>query len=99
MPDAQDNQQATRLHAIVHGYVQGVGFRANAQRQASRHAITGWVRNNPDGTVEAVAEGATNDVKQFERFLRRGPSAATVEHVETTYSDATGEFSSFNIRY
>jgi len=97
MPETHDN--LTRLHAIVHGYVQGVGFRANTQRHAATHAITGWVRNNPDGTVEVMAEGAQHAVKQFERFLQRGPSAADVNHVETTYSAASGDFSSFNIRY
>lgn len=99
MPETPKRPTRIRLHAIVHGYVQGVGFRANTQRQAATHRITGWVRNNPDRTVEVVAEGAKDDVKAFERFLRRGPSAAVVDHVDVTYGEATGEFSYFNIRY
>ncbi len=99
MPETLDRPPRIRLHAIVHGFVQGVGFRANTQRQAVTRAITGWVRNTPDGTVEVVAEGTEPDVKAFERFLRRGPSAAVVDRVDVTYSEATGEFSRFNIRY
>ncbi len=88
-----------RLHAIVHGRVQGVGFRAATQRAAVTRRLTGWVRNRWDGTVEVVAEGPREDVRALERFLQRGPSAAEVSHVEAQYSAATGEFHSFNIRY
>ena len=88
-----------RLHAIVHGRVQGVGFRAATQRAAATRRLTGWVRNRWDGTVEVVAEGPQEDVRAVERFLQRGPSAAEVTHVEAQYSAATGEFHGFNIRY
>lgn len=88
-----------RLHAIVHGYVQGVNFRATTQREAVRLNLTGWVRNRWDGTVETVAEGPRSALELFERYLHRGPMAATVDHVEITYSEPTGEFSGFHIRY
>ena len=88
-----------RLHAIVHGYVQGVNFRTTTQREAARRHLTGWVRNQWDGTVETIAEGPRDVLEAFERYLHRGPVAASVDHVEVTYQDATGEFSGFNIRY
>ena len=77
MPNLPD-EVTVRLHAIVHGYVQGVTFRATTQREAARRKLTGWVRNRWDGTVETVAD---------------------VEQVDLTYSEATGEFRGFNIRY
>jgi acylphosphatase len=88
-----------RLHAIVHGFVQGVNFRANTQRQASHHHLTGWVKNRWDGTVEVVAEGSRSALEQFEQYLHRGPAAAQVDKVDASHSDATGEFSGFHIRY
>jgi acylphosphatase len=94
-PDARP----VRLHAIVHGYVQGVNFRSNTQREAVRRHLTGWVRNSWDGTVETVAEGPRAALEDFERYLQRGPSLAEVDRVEVAYGEATGEFSGFNIRY
>lgn len=97
MPD--NPAENARLHATVHGYVQGVNFRATTQREAAHLNLTGWVRNRWDGSVETVAEGSRAALETFERFLHRGPAAADVERVDSTYSEATGEFSSFNIRY
>lgn len=99
MPTPPAEQQHVRLHAIVHGGVQGVGFRMATQREAARRGLTGWVRNNWDRTVETVAEGPRSAVEAFERFLRGGPPAAEVTHVDIVYLDATGEFGGFNIRY
>jgi acylphosphatase len=91
--------ESVRLHAIVHGYVQGVGFRANTQRTANQAGITGWVKNRWDDTVEVVAEGPRDVLERFEQFLHQGPRAADVDHVEITYGAATGEFSRFSVRY
>lgn len=88
-----------RLHAIVYGLVQGVNFRANTQREAAHRNLTGWVRNRDDGTVETIAEGPRPVLEEFKRYLQRGPSLAEVDYVEATFSEATGEFSGFNIRY
>jgi acylphosphatase len=88
-----------RLHAVVYGYVQGVNFRSTTQREAARRHLTGWVRNCWDGTVETVAEGPRSVLADFEQYLHRGPSVADVERVDVTYSEATGEFSGFHIRY
>lgn len=88
-----------RLHAVVHGYVQGVGFRAATQRHAAALRLTGWVRNRWDRTVEVIAEGPHADLTDLLNFLQRGPSAATVDHVEHSFETATHEFNSFNVRY
>ncbi len=95
----QPGAEFRRLHAIVHGRVQGVSFRAATQWAAAQRQLTGWVRNRPDDTVEAVAEGPLPALEAFERFLHTGPAAAWVERVDVQYSAPTGEFHSFNIRY
>jgi acylphosphatase len=66
---------------VVSGRVQGVGFRFFAEDQARIQHIAGWVRNLPDGRVEALAEGEEESVLRFERALHRGPRGALVEHV------------------
>lgn len=95
----EESAQHERLHAIVYGGVQGVGFRMSTQREAARLQLVGWVKNNWDRTVETVAEGPRADLEAFEQFLRRGPRAATVDRVSVTYSAATGSLRGFNIRY
>jgi acylphosphatase len=88
-----------RLEATIHGRVQGVGFRANTQRRARSLEISGWVANQPDGAVRVVAEGEKADLDEFLTFLRQGPSAARVREVEKQWSEASGEFSGFNVRW
>ncbi|MBI2223155.1 MAG: acylphosphatase [Acidobacteria bacterium] len=66
---------------IVSGRVQGVGFRFFAEEQARAEHLSGYVRNLPDGRVEAVAQGEEQSVLRFERALNRGPRSAIVEHV------------------
>lgn len=70
-------------HYRVHGRVQGVSFRANACRKAQALGLTGWVRNLPDGQVEAVATGEPAVLDSFERWLWQGPEFARVTQVET----------------
>jgi len=93
------SEELLRLHALVHGHVQGVYFRATTQREAVARGLKGWVRNRWDGTVEVVAEGPRAALASFEVFLHQGPPGAHVTHVDIAYSLATGEFSGFNIRY
>lgn len=88
-----------RLHAIVHGMVQGVNFRAYTVREAQRLGLTGWVRNVPDGTVETVAEGPRGALEAFLEFLSIGSPSASVTKVTSTWEQATGEFSDFRVRY
>lgn len=94
--ETQSNQ---RLHATVHGHVQGVGFRQSTVSKAQSLGVKGWVRNVWDGTVEAVAEGSRADLNKFLDWLRRGPRAARVERVESDWEKATGEFDSFRVVY
>ncbi len=88
-----------RAHVIVHGRVQGVWFRASTEREASRLGVNGWVKNLPNGTVEAVFEGEEEHVKRVVAWCRRGPSAAHVTKVDVDYESYTGEFSGLESRY
>ena len=67
---------------LISGRVQAVGFRYFTESAAAREGVHGWVRNLPDGRVEASAEGESEAVERFERALRHGPPGARVEHVE-----------------
>jgi acylphosphatase len=71
-----------RRRVIVHGRVQGVWFRGATEAQARAAGVSGWVRNRPDGTVEAVFEGGEEAVAQLVAWCRVGPRAARVERVE-----------------
>ncbi len=82
---------------MISGRVQGVGFRWFTWDAASRDGITGWVRNLPDGRVEALVEGERDAVTRMERSLRSGPASARVEQVVVDDEDATGAFTDFSI--
>lgn len=88
-----------RLHAIVRGDVQGVGFRYFVQRRADQLGLRGWVRNNDDGTVEVVAEGGRSDLEQLKHALEEGPRMAHVDHVEAQWSTATGGLDRFDLSF
>ena len=89
-----------RLNAIVHGRVQGVGFRFFVLRQALALGLTGWVRNLEGGvTVEVVAEGETASLHHLLAALREGPDGAYVRDVKWHLSQGTGEFRDFSIQY
>ena len=87
-----------RLRAIVHGYVQGVGFRYFVVRQANASGLTGYVRNRWDGSVEVVAEGPRPLLESLLALLRRGPSEAEVERVEVAWEAYSGQFGRFEVR-
>ena len=88
------------VRVIVYGYVQGVFFRAFASRRATELGLTGYVRNLSGGeAVEVNAEGEREKLQELIDFLRVGPPAARVEKVETNWSDYSGSYSSFGIRY
>jgi acylphosphatase len=72
---------ASSYRFVVSGQVQGVGFRYSAMAQARRLGLTGWVANLPDGSVEGVAAGPDEALRQFRDWLRRGPPAARVKGV------------------
>ena len=87
------------LQATVYGYVHGVFFRAFVSRRASELGLTGYVRNLPDGTVEVNAEGDRNRLEKLIGYLKVGPPGARVEKVVTNWSEYTGSYSGFSIRY
>lgn len=86
-----------RVHLIVSGHVQGVNYRSNALRRGSQLGLVGWVRNLPDGDVEAVAEGPGEKMEEFLEWCRHGPILAYVSDVEVLWEKPTGEYSDFRI--
>ncbi|OYT41249.1 MAG: acylphosphatase [Candidatus Altiarchaeales archaeon ex4484_43] len=88
-----------RAHVYISGRVQGVFFRSNTRNMAEKLGLTGWVRNLPDGRVEAVFEGEESDVKEVIEWCHKGPTYASVSDVEVKFDKPTGEFDRFEIRY
>jgi acylphosphatase len=90
---------ASQLRVQLHitGLVQGVCYRASARDRAIDLGLTGWVKNNLDGSVEALAEGPIAAVEQFIDWCRRGPPDAEVADVTTARGAATGEYGRFII--
>jgi acylphosphatase len=88
-----------RLHLIVHGTVQGVFYRASTYDRATHLAVTGFVRNVPNGSVEIVAEGEDERLRELLAWCKIGPTAAEVDNVEIQWLEHRGEFPQFEIRY
>jgi len=90
----------TSVQAIVYGYVQGVFFRAFVSRRATELGLTGYVRNLPGGeAVEVNAEGERKRLEQLISYLKVGPPPAKVEKVVINWSEYTGGYSGFSVRY
>jgi len=87
-----------RVHAVAAGVVQGVCFRYYAQRRAEELGVTGWIRNLPDGRIEAVVEGSDANVDRMVQWLRRGPPGALVDEFEAREQPYAGEFPDFRVR-
>jgi acylphosphatase len=88
-----------RLRGVVHGDVQGVGFRYFLVRSARALALRGWVRNRDDGAVEFVAEGSRHDLEQLLRSAREGPGMARVARVDADWSAAIGGLDRFDLTF
>jgi acylphosphatase len=86
------------LHVWVKGRVQGVFFRESTRREASALGLVGWVRNLPDGRVEALFVGPRSACERALEFVRVGPPAAEVEHVDVRWEDATAPPPGFTVR-
>jgi len=86
-----------RVHLLVTGLVQGVAFRQSAVFEAERLGIDGWVKNLPDGRVEAEAEGDRSKVEVFARWCEHGPTGARVEWVDATWGEPKGGEPGFRI--
>jgi acylphosphatase len=86
-------------HYLISGRVQGVGFRYFVKDAASREGVAGWVRNLPDGRVEALVEGENEAVTRVERALRQGPGGAHVDQVEVDdHEPPSGAPRGFSVR-
>lgn len=99
MEQREQARAEARLHAIVHGRVQGVSFRYYTQRQARGLGLTGYVRNQWDGTVEVVAEGPRTDLQELLAWLHTGPRAAFVTQVDSKWLSPARGFNRFEVRY
>ena len=88
-----------RLKAVVHGWVQGVGYRDFVSRSARRLGLRGYVRNSSDGTVEVEAEGVKTNLESFLDDLRRGPELAEIQRVDVAWDADRGEFGAWDLRW
>jgi len=93
------NDNLERVHLRISGRVQGVSFRAYTQEEARSIGVTGWVRNIPDGRVEAVFEGNTNQIEEMIDWFHTGPPLARVQDVEVRRESYQGDFDDFKIRF
>lgn len=87
-----------RVHLFVSGRVQGVAYRVYAQARARQLGLVGWVRNLPDGRVEAWAEGPKPALRALADWCECGPAAANVDRVDSTWGEGGGDYQGFEIR-
>ena len=85
------------MHAVVHGDVQGVGFRWFVVDAARPLRLSGWVRNVPDGSVEVTAEGEREALDSLVAVLRRGPRGSRVTDVDLAWTEARGDLGTFEL--
>ena len=88
-----------RAHVFIEGRVQGVGFRHFAEINAREVGVHGWVKNLPDGRVEAVLEGPIDHLEELVDRLEQVPGASRVDNFDVEVEEATGEFDSFEVAY
>ena len=88
-----------RKHLIIHGRVQGVFYRVSFQEKAFALDVTGWVKNNFNGSVEAVIEGEESNVENLIKWCYHGPRGASVTEVEVKTEPYTGSFDTLSIRH
>jgi acylphosphatase len=93
-----ESGERERVHVYVSGQVQGVFFRDSTRQKAEELGLAGWVRNIPDGRVEALFEGPSERVREMVRWCKEGPSHADVEDVDTEYEAAEGGHTGFEVR-
>jgi acylphosphatase len=90
-------QQNVRARLVITGVVQGVYYRVTARKVALNSGITGWIKNRPDGAVEALIEGNRDKILKFIDWCRQGPPAAQVSDVQVEWGDFKGEYQNFSI--
>ena len=98
-PTANGETMKVRAHVFVSGRVQGVFFRSETRYEAEKRSVKGWVRNLPDGRLEAVFEGEEESVKELIEFCKRGSPGARVTGIDVIWENYTGEFKDFEIKY
>jgi acylphosphatase len=86
-----------RAHIFVRGFVQGVFFRSSTAQEARARGVAGWVKNLPDGRVEALLEGEEEAVKQVLAFCRKGPRGAVVTGLEIFWEPYIGDLVGFRV--
>ncbi len=91
--------QQSRAHLVISGIVQGVFYRAFTRDVANRFGLKGWVKNLPNGSVEALFEGSKEDVEQAIRQCSMGPPGSRVDAVDVEWKDYQGDFRDFQVRY
>ena len=91
-------ESGERAHVYISGQVQGVFFRDSARERAEQLGLVGWVRNLPDGRVEAIFEGPSEKVREMVRWCEEGPSHAEVEDVEAEIEASEGDLEGFEVR-
>jgi len=94
----KNNKQLVRVHILISGFVQGVCFRAEAKYNAQKFSIKGWIKNRPDGKVEAFFEGDKLDVEKIIDWCKVGPSGAKVKDVSIEWQQYLGEFEEFSVK-
>ena len=94
-----DDPGAVRVALWIRGRVQGVWYRASTRDEAVRLGLRGWVRNEPDGTVRAVAEGPRELCEALLRWCHEGPPLAQVSRIDAEWGEATGELPGFGVRH
>jgi len=87
-----------RAHVYISGRVQGVFFRDSTRHLARQYGVAGWVRNLPDGRVEAVFEGEKDAVQRLIDWCHQGPPGARVDRVDVEWQEYTGAFTDFMVR-
>ena len=95
---AENRETISAFYALVHGRVQGVGFRYSAVREAHRLRINGWVRNASNGDVEVWAEGTPEKLASFLGWLKKGPQFSRIDSVDTVEKNCKGYYD-FNVEY
>lgn len=88
-----------RLRLIATGRVQGIFYRSNTKKHADHLGLTGFVKNLPDGTVEIVAEGSEEKLKELLKWCRHGPMLAHVDDIDVFWERSSGEYEAFSIEY
>ncbi len=87
-----------RAHVRISGQVQGVFFRDSTRQKAEELGLAGWVKNLPDGRVEAIFEGQPERVREMIGWCEEGPQQASVENVDTDFEGSGGELKGFEVR-